>query len=159
MAFKINDERAPLDQFLQGESVRAYEFLGSHFVNWDGRQGVVFRVWAPNALSVSVVGDFNDWNNDANFMYKISDGGVWELFIEGIPEFACYKYCVETPWHERRLKTDPYAFIARLVPTTHPVFTRLTATSGMMKSGMTTKRASAQEYACQCLRGKRRFLA
>ena len=39
MAFKINDERAPLDQFLQGESVRAYEFLGSHFVNWDGRQG------------------------------------------------------------------------------------------------------------------------
>ena len=81
MAFKINDERAPLDQFLQGESVRAYEFLGSHFVNWDGRQGVVFRVWAPNALSVSVVGDFNDWNNDANFMYKISDGGVWGLFI------------------------------------------------------------------------------
>ena len=94
MAFKINDERAPLDQFLQGESVHAYEFLGSHFVNWDGRQGVVFRVWAPNALSVSVVGDFNDWNNDANFMYKISDGCVWELFIEGIPEFAFYKYCV-----------------------------------------------------------------
>ena len=116
MAFKINDERAPLDQFLQGESVRAYEFLGSHFVNWDGRQGVVFRVWAPNALSVSVVGDFNDWNNDANFMYKISDGGVWELFIEGIPEFACYKYCVETPWHERRLKTDPYAFHCQTRP-------------------------------------------
>ncbi len=116
MAFKINDERAPLDQFLQGESVRAYEFLGSHFVNWDGRQGVVFRVWAPNALSVSVVGDFNDWNNDANFMYKISDGGVWELFIEGIPEFACYKYCVETPWHERKLKTDPYAFHCQTRP-------------------------------------------
>ena len=141
MAFKINDERAPLDQFLQGESVRAYEFLGSHFVNWDGRQGVVFRVWAPNALSVSVVGDFNDWNNDANFMYKISDGGVWELFIEGIPEFACYKYCVETPWHERRLKPILMLFIARLVLTTHPVFTRLTATSGMMKSGMTTKKS------------------
>ena len=110
-------------------------------MNWDGRQGVVFRVWAPNALSVSVVGDFNDWNNDANFMYKISDGGVWELFIEGIPEFACYKYCVETPWHGEGSKPILMLFIARLVPTTHPVFTKLTATSGMMKSGMITKKS------------------
>ncbi|MGN0490366.1 1,4-alpha-glucan branching protein GlgB [Ruminococcus sp.] len=110
MAFKLNDERTPLDQFLQGESAHAYEFLGSHFVNWDNRDGVVFRVWAPNALSVSVVGDFNNWDTNANYMYKISDSGVWELFIEGVQEFACYKYCVETPWGERRLKTDPYAF-------------------------------------------------
>ena len=110
MAFKLNDERPPLDQFLQGESAHAYEFLGSHFVNWDNRDGVVFRVWAPNALSVSVVGDFNNWDSNANFMYKISDSGVWELFIEGVQEFSCYKYCVETPWSERRLKTDPYAF-------------------------------------------------
>lgn len=110
MAFKLNDERTPLDQFLQGESAHAYEFLGSHFVNWDNRDGVVFRVWAPNALSVSVVGDFNNWDTNANYMYKISDSGVWELFIEGVQEFSCYKYCVETPWGERRLKTDPYAF-------------------------------------------------
>ena len=52
MAFKINDERAPLDQFLQGESVRAYEFLGSHFVNWDGRQGVVFRAVSYTHLTL-----------------------------------------------------------------------------------------------------------
>lgn len=110
MAFKLNDERPPLDQFLQGESAHAYEFLGSHFVNWDNRDGVVFRVWAPNALSVSIVGDFNNWDSNANFMYKISDSGVWELFIEGVQEFTCYKYCVETPWSERVLKTDPYAF-------------------------------------------------
>ena len=110
MAFSIDDNRPPLEQFLQGEAARAYHFLGSHFENWDGRQGVVFRVWAPNAKSVSVVGDFNDWNPDAHYMYRISDSGVWELFIEGIWEFACYKYCVETPWNERILKTDPYAF-------------------------------------------------
>ena len=110
MAFKLNDERPPLDQFLHGESAHAYEFLGSHFVNWDNRDGVVFRVWAPNALSVSIVGDFNNWDSNANFMYKISDSGVWELFIEGVQEFTCYKYCVETPWSERVLKTDPYAF-------------------------------------------------
>ena len=116
MAFKLNDERTPLDQFLQGESAHAYEFLGSHFVNWDNRDGVVFRVWAPNALSVSVVGDFNNWDNNANYMYKISDSGVWELFIEGVQEYACYKYCVETPWSERRLKTDPYAFHCEVRP-------------------------------------------
>ena len=116
MAFKINDERPPLDQFLQGENAHAYEFLGSHFVNWDNRDGVVFRVWAPNALSVSVVGDFNNWNWDSNFMYRISESGVWELFIEGVKEYDSYKYCVETPWHERRLKTDPYAFHCQTRP-------------------------------------------
>ena len=116
MAYTLNDERYPLDQFLAGDSVRAYEFMGSHFVSWNDRFGVVFRVWAPNALSVSVVGDFNDWNQDANYMYRISDSGVWELFIEWVQEFACYKYCVETSWHERRLKTDPYAFHCELRP-------------------------------------------
>ncbi len=116
MAFSINDNRPPLEQFLQGEAARAYHFLGSHFENWDGRQGVVFRVWAPNAKSVSVVGDFNDWNPDAHYMYRISDSGVWELFIEGVWEYACYKYCVETPWNERILKTDPYAFHCQTRP-------------------------------------------
>ena len=116
MAYVFNDERSPLELFLQGESVRAYEFLGAHFVNWDNRYGVVFRVWAPNALSVSVVGDFNDWDKDANFMYRISDSGVWELFVEGVQEFACYKFCVETPWSERILKTDPYAFHCQTRP-------------------------------------------
>jgi 1,4-alpha-glucan branching enzyme len=116
MAYTLNDERYPLDQFLAGDSTKAYEFLGSHFVNWNGVDGVVFRVWAPNALSVSVVGDFNDWNQDANYMYRISDSGVWELFIEGVKEFDCYKYCVETPWQEKRLKTDPYAFHCQTRP-------------------------------------------
>ncbi len=116
MAFVFNDERSPLELFLQGESVRAYEFLGAHFTEWDGRYGVVFRVWAPNAATVSVVGDFNDWDRDANFMYRLDGTGVWELFIEGVQEFTCYKYCVETPWLERVLKTDPYAFHCQTRP-------------------------------------------
>lgn len=90
--------------------------MGSHFVNWGDRDGVVFRVWAPNALSVSVVGDFNDWNPDANYMYKIDNSGVWELFIEGVWEYACYKYCVETPSMQKVMKTDPYAFHCQTRP-------------------------------------------
>ena len=55
MDYKFNDSRTPLELFHAGDSVRAYEFMGAHRVNWDNRDGVVFRVWAPNALSVSVV--------------------------------------------------------------------------------------------------------
>lgn len=96
--------------------------MGAHRVNWDNRDGVVFRVWAPNALSVSVVGNFNGWNNDANYMYKISEAGVWELFIEGIQQYDIYKYCVETPWNERQLKSDPYAFHSQTRPDNASMF-------------------------------------
>ncbi len=116
MNYSFNDERDHIQLFFDGDAIRAYEFFGSHVENWDGKQGVVFRVWAPNALSVSVVGDFNGWDQDANYMYKISEGGIWELFIEGIGEYAIYKYCVETPWSEKLLKTDPFAFHCQTRP-------------------------------------------
>ena len=122
MDYKFNDSRTPLELFHAGDSVRAYEFMGAHRVNWDNRDGVVFRVWAPNALSVSVVGNFNGWNNDANYMYKISEAGVWELFIEGIQQYDIYKYCVETPWNERQLKSDPYAFHSQTRPDNASMF-------------------------------------
>ena len=114
--YKLDDSRYPLELFHDGDAVRAYEFLGAHFVNWDGRDGVVFRVWAPNALSVSVVGDFNSWNQNANPMYKISQPGVWELFIENLSQGDIYKYCIETPKYEKILKSDPYAFYFQLRP-------------------------------------------
>lgn len=116
MNYSLNDSRYPLDLFHDGDAVRAYELLGSHFVKWNDRDGVVFRVWAPNALSVSVVGNFNGWDKTANFMYKISEPGVWELFIEGIQQGEIYKYCVETPTHEKVLKSDPYGFCFQMRP-------------------------------------------
>lgn len=109
MNYSFNENRTELELFHAGDSVRAYDFFGAHLVNWDGKDGVVFRVWAPNALSVSVVGNFNDWNKTADFMYKI-DGEVWELFIEGIKSYEMYKYCIETPYFEKILKSDPYAY-------------------------------------------------
>ncbi len=115
MNYSLNESRTALELFHAGDAVRAYSFFGAHLVNWDGRDGAVFRVWAPNALSVSVVGSFNDWNKTSDFMYKIDDG-VWELFIEGIVQFDVYKYCIETPWFEKILKSDPFAFHSQTRP-------------------------------------------
>ncbi|MCQ2514322.1 MAG: 1,4-alpha-glucan branching protein GlgB [Ruminococcus sp.] len=112
MNYTLNDERTALDVFHAGDSVHAYELFGAHIVNWDNRNGVVFRVWAPNARSVSVVGDFNNWDNNLSPMYKVSDG-VWELFVENIKTLAMYKFCIETPSCDKILKSDPYAFYSQ----------------------------------------------
>ena len=112
----IVDNRSELELFLSGESTHAYEYLGSHFMEFAGRKGVVFRVWAPNAKSVAVVGDFNGWNIHANYMYRVLGTSVWETFIENVSEFDNYKYSVETPWGERIMKTDPYAFHCQMRP-------------------------------------------
>ncbi len=115
MNYVFNDERSPLRLFSDGDAVRAYDFLGAHFINLDGRNGVIFRVWAPNAVTVSIVGDFNNWNQQANYMYKIG-GGVWELFIDNLSEFAVYKFCIETVDHTKVLKSDPFAFHCQTRP-------------------------------------------
>lgn len=115
MNYVFNDERSPLRLFSDGDAVRAYDFLGAHFINLDGRNGVIFRVWAPNAVTVSIVGDFNNWNQQANYMYKIG-GGIWELFIDNLSEFAVYKFCIETVDHTKVLKSDPFAFHCQTRP-------------------------------------------
>jgi len=65
MNYSFNEARPALEVFHTGDSVRAYDFLGAHLVNRNDKNGVVFRVWAPTARSVSVAGDFNNWNNEA----------------------------------------------------------------------------------------------
>ena len=115
MDYRFNDERSEITLFCEGDSVRAYEYFGAHTSERDGRAGVVFRIWAPNAESVSVLGDFNDWNKNEHFMNK-RDGGSWELFIEGVEQGQAYKYCIETPWFEKILKSDPFAFFAQMRP-------------------------------------------
>ena len=109
MKYSFSEDRNALELFCAGDSVRAYDFFGAHLVNRDGKDGVVFRVWAPNALSVSVVGSFNNWNKTSDYMYKIGNGS-WEVFIEGIKPYDIYKYCIETPWFEKCMKSDPFAF-------------------------------------------------
>ncbi len=100
----------PLYLFHQGTNVKAYEFLGVHKLQVEGKSCTAFRVWAPNALRVSVVGDFNQWDPEAAPMEKIS-GGVWEYVLsEELPLFAPYKYCITQQDEKQVLKSDPYAY-------------------------------------------------
>ena len=115
MNYSFNEARPALEVFHTGDSVRAYDFLGAHLVNRNDKNGVVFRVWAPTARSVSVAGDFNIWNNEANYMYNIGYG-VWEVFVEGVKQFCTYKYCIESEYGDRLMKADPYAFHAQTRP-------------------------------------------
>ena len=117
------DYISPLDDFLSGNSLSSYHYMGAHRANMFGREGVVFRVWAPQAKSVSIVGDFNNWDIDANHMGKVSDAGIWECFISDVIDtYTIYKYCVETQWGERFMKADPYAFYGELRPSNASVF-------------------------------------
>ena len=91
--------------FLAGTSTHAYRWLGCHYA---GDNSYVFRVWAPNAKAVSLVGDFNGWNPDAQPMMRL-DGGVWETTVQGIGLYAPYKYHVVGQDGKAVAKCDPYA--------------------------------------------------
>ena len=105
--------------FHQGTNYHAYEMLGAHFVERDGKKGVRFAVWAPHAKSVSVVGDFNNWDTRVHRMIRLEDGETWEIFIEGLKQGDNYKYAI-LPQHGRAhiLKDDPYGFYAEKRPNT-----------------------------------------
>jgi 1,4-alpha-glucan branching enzyme len=98
---------------------RLYEKLGAHVVEHAGLRGVAFAVWAPNAKSVSVIGDFNRWNALYHPLRPVGDSGVWELFVPGLHEAALYKYRITSKQDGRQFdKADPYAFAAELRPQT-----------------------------------------
>ena len=99
----------------------SYEKLGAHPVSENGVRGVHFAVWAPGAMRVSVVGDFNMWDGRRHQMIRLGGSGVYELFIPGVKPGALYKYEVKTRAGEPMLKADPYASYAELRPDTASV--------------------------------------
>ena len=106
-----------LQDFSQGHAIRAQDFMGAHPAVCDGQDGWVFRVWAPHARSVAVMGDFNGWNDSDHPMELLSDG-VWETFIPGLQQYDSYKYAVHTASGRVLAKSDPYAFHAETRPGT-----------------------------------------
>ena len=109
------DAEYPVYLFKQGNNQEAQRYFGAHLCEKDGQAGAIFRVWAPHAKAVSVVGDFNNWMPDSHPMDQIEEG-VWERFIPGIKEFDVYKFCITTQWDELLFKADPYAFHAETRP-------------------------------------------
>ncbi len=112
----------PAYLFHQGNNIKSYEFLGAHRLD---ENKVVFRVWAPNAQAVSVVGDFNSWDSSANPMFKATESGIWEAQVEGIKTFDTYKYAIRTPSGELNMKSDPYGFHTETRPGTASKFYEL----------------------------------
>ena len=74
----------------------------------NGTEGVFFRVWAPHAKSVSIVGDFNDWDHSRNPMEQLADETIWEIFLPGVEKYFTYKYSIETPYRSTVMKADPF---------------------------------------------------
>ena len=106
-----------MEQYLfhRGEYRQAYEYFGAH----PTRSSTVFRIWAPSAKSVAVVGDFNDWTaREEDYCHKLTNEGIWEVEIKKIKKGNLYKYQIETSWGEKILKSDPYAFYSELRPQT-----------------------------------------
>ncbi|MCW5206983.1 1,4-alpha-glucan branching protein GlgB, partial [Desulfobulbus sp. F5] len=114
------------DKYLIGEGTheRAYEKLGAHLVSFEGKAGIVFAVWAPNAREVSIIGEFNSWDGKNHPMYS-SDSGIWSLFIPGLKEYTVYKYRLITQQNEQFDKSDPYGFAMELRPATGSVAVNL----------------------------------
>ncbi len=109
-----------LDRYLFGQATHyeIYRKLGSHFMKQDGKEGVCFDVWAPNARRVWVIGSFNDWNESTHEMKRLEpvEMGIYELFIPGLKQGELYKYLIETTDGRKLYKADPYANYAELRP-------------------------------------------
>ena len=106
------------DQYLfgQGTHYDLYNKLGAHPMTVDEEEGVYFAVWAPNAAAVSIVGDFNEWDENATPMERLEPLGIYQIFLTGIKVGDIYKYCVTTKAGYTILKADPYGFQAELRP-------------------------------------------
>lgn len=119
-AVKNGPRFTDLDQYLFGQATHydLYKKMGAHPDKKDGRDGVWFTVWAPCAKGITVIGEFNGWDEKANPMTKVTEGGVYEVFIPGAVEGQLYKYCIESMTGDLLYKADPYAFSAELRPGT-----------------------------------------
>ena len=108
-----------LEKFHQGMCLNAYGVFGAHFENVNSTNGVRFTVWAPEAIAISVVGEFNNWDGQANVMQRYEhDGSVWTVFVEGVREMAMYKYRIQTRDGRIVERADPYGFFSELRPGT-----------------------------------------
>lgn len=108
------------DRFLfnNGTNYKIYNHLGAHLTRAENIKGTVFRVWAPNAKAVSVIGNFNSWDKRVHQMRSLGASGIWELFIPHLSENEIYKFSITTQENFTFDKADPYQFYGELRPKT-----------------------------------------
>ena len=105
--------------FNEGSHFKLYEKLGSRLRTFQGTAGAHFAVWAPDAASVSVVGDFNDWNKSSHPLVPRDKAGIWESFVPGVKQGSLYKYHVVSKHRDYRVdKADPFAYLQEMPPRT-----------------------------------------
>ena len=106
------------DEYLfgQGTHYEIYKKLGAHVSEENGKKGMFFAVWAPNAASVNVIGSFNGWDEEIHTMNRMPNSGIYTLFIPGVGIGELYKYLIRTPEGQKLYKADPYANYAELRP-------------------------------------------
>ncbi len=138
-------EESDVKRFDAGIHYEIYKKMGAHPQKLQGVEGVVFSVWAPGAMRVSVVGDFNLWDGRRHQMQRISDSGIYELFIPGLSSGAIYKYEVKFKGGKPSLKADPYANYAELRPATASVVYNLNEYVWMDKIWMDARKEDVRK--------------
>lgn len=124
-AFSLTFSDEDVALFNRGKHFKIHEVMGGRLCSHQEIEGVKFSVWAPHATRVSLVGDFNNWDQEKNPMRQIGGSGIWELFIPGIGEGERYKFALFTEEGGVRLKADPYGYQGEMRPHTASVVTRI----------------------------------
>jgi 1,4-alpha-glucan branching enzyme len=130
-----------LDNYHIGKCYNSYEYFGAHMIHAKERKGVRFTLWAPNALAVSVVGSFNEWDDNIHQMERLNDNGIWHLFIPSIKEGEQYKYKLILPDGRHIYKADPYAFHSEVRPGTSSIIVDLNQYNWNDSSFLQTRQA------------------
>ncbi len=117
---KVSCFISDFDQYLfgQGNHYDIFRKLGAHLTEYEGQKGVHFAVWAPHAVAVHVIGEFNGWNETSHPMKRLEPLGIWEVFVSGVQLGCLYKYLIEAQDHSLLYKADPYATEAEMRPGT-----------------------------------------
>ena len=105
-----------LNDYLLGQTIDAYKYFGAHKEIRDGVEGYVFRLYAPMAKDVSIIGEFNNWNPAVNKMNMIDISGTWEIFIPGVKNYQTYKFHFLNAKNNYVDKADPFAFFSDYKP-------------------------------------------
>ncbi|MFC1837626.1 1,4-alpha-glucan branching enzyme, partial [Thermodesulfobacteriota bacterium] len=118
--YRFLPQLGDMDRYLfnSGTHYKLYDKLGAHRTHIENIEGTMFRVWAPSARRVSVVGNFNSWDGRVHQMRSLEKSGIWELFIPGIAEGELYKFEVRTQYRDLLVKADPFQFYGEIRPQT-----------------------------------------